>query len=114
MSLLDKWRNSGKHLPGFMRDFHDQKDLFKYMDEVVEGGMKRHGSACELGDVTFRKAMIYTIDIFLWVMARHGYTLQHSRAKLPFENIEETVRQSKRERDNSAKMILSAAMREKR
>ncbi|MCG4256885.1 hypothetical protein [Acetobacter senegalensis] len=41
--------------------------------------------------MNWRSAQIYTIDIFLWVMARHGYTLQRSRKKLPFSDIDQTI-----------------------
>jgi hypothetical protein len=31
----EKWIDSGEHLPAFMRDFHDQKDLFKAVEKVM-------------------------------------------------------------------------------
>ncbi len=31
---LKAWINSGKHLPPFLRDFHDQKDVFKTAFEL--------------------------------------------------------------------------------
>lgn len=33
----------------------------------------------------------YVIDCFLWFMARHGYTLQRSRAQQDFDSLEETI-----------------------
>ena len=33
----------------------------------------------------------YVIDCFLWFMARHGYTLQRSRAQQDFDSIEATI-----------------------
>lgn len=32
---IQHWRESGLYLPEFMRDFHDQKDLFKALQDVV-------------------------------------------------------------------------------
>lgn len=74
---------SGDYLPAPLRDFHDQKTVFKYLDEVearrpidITGWMGRH---------------VYVIDYFLWVMARHGWTLQRSRAPVEFENLRDTL-----------------------
>lgn len=33
---FDRWRREGQYLPEFMRDFHDQKDLFKALQDVVD------------------------------------------------------------------------------
>lgn len=91
MLTVQEYLESGMYLPPFMREFHDQKDVFKYLDDVQERNIKksRHGDRSDI--VNWRRAQIYTIDIFLWVMARHGYTLQRSRKKLPFSDIERTI-----------------------
>ncbi|HBE9089627.1 TPA: hypothetical protein KNG84_001649, partial [Serratia fonticola] len=33
--MLAKWLKSGEYLPAFMRDFHDQKDIFKAMHFTI-------------------------------------------------------------------------------
>lgn len=88
MSKVDKWLESGKYLPEFMRDFHDQKDLFKAIQEVADNS-KENGN--HYLTATWVENQVYTVDIFLWVMAKRGYTLQRSRAKLEFSCIGDFV-----------------------
>lgn len=83
---LQKWREEGKHLPTFLRDFHDQKNLFKYLHETIDFENDPH-----LSKINWIDGHIYTIDIFLYVLAKYGYTLQKSRAKLPFENLSDSI-----------------------
>ena len=105
MSKVQEWLESGEYLPSFLRDFHDQKDLFKYLDEVRERSVKKNGGSY-MASLTFSDAQIYTIDIFLWVMARHGYTLQRSRKGLCFSDLDDTIAQSNKSRlDASAAFI---------
>jgi len=56
------------HLPKFMRDFHDQKELFKTIEFVLGPG-----------NVSWVEGHIYVIDRFLKFMAMHGYTLRKTR-----------------------------------
>jgi hypothetical protein len=99
---LTQWLKDGKHLPEFMRDFHDQKRIFKRLDEVREN------------DATHRRedipnwisAHIYVIDFFLWYMGRRGYTLQKSRAKHEFTDIHQDLADfDKRELEELGKFI---------
>ena len=77
-----------KYLPPIMRDFHDCKRLFKRIHEVVQNARE-----CDKGKVeayytenlpNWVMAQVYTVDFFLWYMAKCGYTLQRSRKKLPY------------------------------
>ena len=79
------WRKSGKYLPGFMRDFHDQKDTFKALHDTV--AVEKHEYA---KDIRWVAGQCYVIDLFLWHMARHGYVLRKADKKLPFDDIEKT------------------------
>lgn len=75
MSELLDWLKSGEHLPAKMRDFHDQKDLFKsihYLQKDNEGADK---------NPSWSQGHVYIIDYFLWFMASRGYTLQKTRKK---------------------------------
>jgi len=66
-----------ENLPRFMQDFHDQKDLFKAIyDQYSEGNNKDL-----LSKIRWVDAHCFTIDVFLWWMALHGYKLQKSRKK---------------------------------
>lgn len=85
---LRQWREDQKHLPVLMRDFHNCKELFKTISEYI---------VCEDGNpankVNWVQAHSYTIDVFLWFMAEHGYTLQKCRAKQDFSNLPERMAQ---------------------
>lgn len=84
---LERWLQEGRHLPRFMRDFHDQKDLFRAIHQTICVRNTEH-----IGGVTWVEGQIYVIDIFLWWMARRGYTLQPARADQEFMDIHETIR----------------------
>lgn len=91
MNIKDFLSNC-KFLPWFLRDFHDQKALFK----SVERHMGRDDEA-RYG-VDWVKANCYTIDKFLRYMAMHGYTLQKSRVHCDFCSLEETLKKDEEER----------------
>lgn len=82
---VEVWMNSGKYLPPALRDFHDQKDLFKAIHETI--AVEDHGY-CK--DVSWVQGHCYVIDVFLWFMAKHGYTLQKARHKMEFKDLEQT------------------------
>jgi hypothetical protein len=76
---LMAWLKSGEHLPKFMRDFHDQKDLFKTIHTLY-----RENEDAEKKP-NWVDGHIYVIDWFLWYMASRGYTLQKSRKQVDFK-----------------------------
>jgi len=81
MKSLNEWLQSGEYLPKFMRDFHDQKDLFKTIHILY-----RDNDQEEMPN--WMQGQIYTIDWFLWYMASRGYTLQKSKKKVEFKPLE--------------------------
>lgn len=87
------WLQSHAHLPRFLRDFHDQKDLFKAMHEIID--VQSNHIARGVDWVT---GQVYVIDVFLWFMARRGYTLQRSRAKVAFRDLHEDVENARTRR----------------
>jgi len=101
MADVDSWMRSGRHLPAPLRDFHDQKDLFKAMHEIVS--VEGHDYAKEVGWVT---GQCYVIDIFLWFMARRGYTLQRSRQRLPFRDLGNDIELCRKRRDSASAEML--------
>lgn len=81
-----------KHLPDFLRDFHDQKDVFKFIHSRY---------AKEDETLTWRDAHCYTVDWFLWFMGQCGYTLQRSRANVQFRDIQEEITAFKKEQSDA-------------
>ncbi len=74
MSSLRNYLESGNYLPKQMRDFHDQKDLFKSMHHLYQDNP--HNTMPNWVD-----GHKYIIDWFLWFMASRGYTLQKTKKK---------------------------------
>ncbi|WP_396180193.1 hypothetical protein [Flavobacterium sp.] len=99
MSDFKKWREQGRHLPSFMRDFHDQKDIFK--------AMLNYFSNAEDMPVNWQDGHVFTVDWFLWFMAAHGYTLQKTKAKCDdFHDLSVTIESARAARaDQFSKMI---------
>lgn len=64
-----------EYLPEPIRDFHDQKDLFKSMHLLYQD------SEGEKNMPNWMQGQIYVVDWFLWFMAARGYTLQKTRKK---------------------------------
>lgn len=95
---LIEWLQSGEYLPGFLRDFHDQKDVFKAMHDTI-------GNANENGNA--RDGHIYVIDTFLWYMARCGYTLQKSRKNVEFKDMQDDIERSKEWRREAFSRVIS-------
>lgn len=60
-------------LPIDLRDFHDQKDIFKTIHGLYQ---KNNKIPC-----TWVDGHVYTIDFFLWFMAQHGYRLQKFKSR---------------------------------
>ena len=79
---LQEWMESGEYLPEILRDFHDQKDLFKVMHYLYQDNESADRSP------NWIDGQIYTIDWFLWFMASRGYTLQKSRKDVEFRPLE--------------------------
>ena len=99
MSDLTKWLQSSEYLPEFMRDFHDQKDVFKAMHNTITNA-NDNGNA--------RDGHIYVVDTFLWYMARCGYTLQKSRKQVEFKDINDDIERMRREFSENFRDMLSA------
>ena len=98
MDKLSEWLTSGEYLPHFMRDFHDQKDVFKAMHNTIK-------NADENGNP--RDGHIYVIDTFLWYMARCGYTLQKSRKDVQFKDMDDDIARYKSEVSNAFSSMIS-------
>ena len=88
MSLQNYMENQ-ENLPDFIKDFHDQKDLFKAIyAQYGEGNQKEL-----LTKVSWVNAHVFTVDVFLWWMGQHGYKLQKVRKKgIEFYDPNETIK----------------------
>jgi hypothetical protein len=90
------------YLPDFMKDFHDQKDIFKAIHQLYadnESLQKMPNSWCD--------NHIFVIDYFLWFMGQHGYKLQRVRKKgVEFYNLNETVEKMLNKRNSGLMDIL--------
>jgi hypothetical protein len=100
-SALEEWMKAGQYLPPALRDFHDQKDVFKAMHDIVDVNGHEYAKS-----VSWRDGQCYVIDIFLWFMAKRGYTLQRSRAKLPFNDLDEDVAAARERALNQSASLL--------
>ena len=98
---LKQWCMDGKHLPPIMRDFHDRKDIFKAMHELTNVEAHEYTTV-----IPWATGHCYIIDIFLWFMARHGYTLQRSRAKQNFEDLASNVEMCRKKREDAFAEML--------
>lgn len=104
--LAHEFTESLQYLPRFMRDFHDQKDLFKSIDQLY-GNSKGYKEL----EFDWRNNHIFTIDFFLWFMGQHGYTLQKSRRKdVQFFDIKETIEKMLAKRLVEMSKLLSSGL----
>lgn len=93
---MDAWLRTGAYLPEPLRDFHDQKDVFKAIHESIH--VEDHPSVLAAKSVDWVAGQCYVIDIFLWWMARRGYTLQRTRRRDEFRDLSTDVAEQNRKR----------------
>jgi len=84
---IQDWLKAGEYLPAFMRDFHDQKNLFQAIHHYIPANSDER----LYEQPSWINGQIYVIDVFLWWMARRGYTLQRTHKKGEFRSVEEDV-----------------------
>ena len=78
---LNEFLTSGEYLPPILRDFHDQKNVFKSMHLLYRDNPSAEDAP------NWRDGHVYTIDWFLFFMASRGYTLQKCRKDIEFKEI---------------------------
>lgn len=98
---MDAWLRTGAYLPEPLRDFHDQKDVFKAIHESIH--VEGHEYA---KSVDWIAGQCYVIDIFLWWMARRGYTLQRTRRRDEFRDLSADVAERNRKRQERMSEIM--------
>ncbi len=98
---LDAFMRSGRYLPEVLRDFHDQKEVFKRIARLEPP------KGYPMPD--WVTAHVYVVDHFLWFMGQHGYVLQRSHSKVPFKNLGETMKRFRDQSMESFKSIILGA-----
>jgi hypothetical protein len=111
MSARDYVRDA-QHLPAPLRDFHDQKDVFKtfhgWLGELSEKD-KQHG----FSRPSWADGQIYVIDGFLRFMAACGWTLQRSRASVNFASLDAAIKARQDEEAKSLREYLDQQREER-
>lgn len=79
---IEEWLKTGAYLPKPLRDFHAQKNLFKVMHESIQEPLNPL-----IKRPSWVEGHVYVIDVFLWYMARRGYTLQRTKVKGNFRDL---------------------------
>ena len=83
---IDTFLQSGKYLPKPLRDFHDAKEVLKTIHGTMN--IEKNEYARKVNWIT---GSCYVIDVFLWFMARRGWTMQRSRANVDFLDLNEDI-----------------------
>lgn len=108
---LTTWLEAGRHLPVAMRDFHDQKAVFAAMHALQDASATGPKSSVDqLYEVSPVVGQVYVIDRFLLFMARRGWTLQRSRADLPFSDLSTDVQAVAAERRAQFGKLIAAGV----
>lgn len=91
MSNPETYTQDKHYLPDFMKDFHDQKDLFKAIHELY-----KDNESLKKMPQSWVDNHIFVVDYFLWFMGQHGYKLQKVRKKgVEFYDLQATIDQMK-------------------
>jgi hypothetical protein len=93
--------------PDFLKDFHDQKDLFKII-HLRAGDLEW----CEK-TVDWSLGHVYVFDRFLWFMARRGYTLQESKENVDFKDYNKDLEMLQKYKDKMFETIILENYKEK-
>lgn len=96
---LDAWISNEKHLPEFLRDFHDQKDFFKTLS--LQYGPLPDG-------MSWVTAHIFTIDFLLRFLAYRGFKIQRSRSKQMYLDLDTDIQER---RNQEAKVLQNLGIK---
>ena len=95
--------DSYRYLPRFLRDFHDQKAVFKSVERHMGRDRDSYG-------VDWMAGQCYVVDRFLKYMALHGYTLQRTQVSgIDFCDLDATLREDRNRDVEVFKQMLAAA-----
>lgn len=103
MKAVDAFLKSGVYLPRCLRDFHDAKEVFKTIHASIDPSNE------SLKRVNWVDGQCYVIDIFLWFMARRGWTLQRSRMDVEFRDLAADIAARREQETKVFKMFLESS-----
>lgn len=83
-----KWRDAKRHLPAFLKTYEGQKLFFEMVHEITRVPEDDQAGLRKTLSVDVPQAHCYVIDRLLWCLARHGWTLQRSRANVQFDSLD--------------------------
>lgn len=98
-----KWREEGKHLPDFLKDFHDQKDFFQLLASKLDCDEHEY-----IKNINSVQGHAYVIDAFLWFLSQYGYTIQKNKTKINFKNLQEDIKEMKKQQSDILISILKS------
>jgi imidazoleglycerol phosphate dehydratase HisB len=97
-----QYTESKEYLPDFLKDFHDQKDLFKAIHELY-----KNNESLQKMPQSWVDNHIFVMDYFLWFMGQHGYKLQKVRKKgIKFFDLHATIEEMNGRRGSALLKIL--------
>jgi hypothetical protein len=99
---IENFLKSGAYLPKPLRDFHDSKEVFKTMHSIVAVEKNEYAK-----DVSWVAGQCYVIDIFLWFMARRGWTLQRSRVDADFRDLGADIKARRDQETEAFRQMLA-------
>lgn len=104
-----EYTQSKEYLPDFLKDFHDQKDLFKAIHQLY-----KDNESLQKMPNSWVDNHIFVIDYFLWFMGQHGYKLQKVRKKgVQFFNLHQTIEEMNKMRNVGLLEILQQNNKQK-
>ncbi len=87
----EQYTESKEYLPDFLKDFHDQKDLFKTIHELY-----KDNESLKKMPQSWVDNHIFIVDYFLWFLGQHGYKLQKTHKKdVVFYDLQNTINKMK-------------------
>lgn len=109
MITPEEFVKSGAYLPDCMSDFHDAKSLFKLIHSKVKIDPKDQ----YIGNINWVSGQCYVVDVFLWFMAKRGYTLQRCRKNVSFVDLSSELAEQRNQMVNAVKAMLNQAKENK-
>jgi hypothetical protein len=111
---MQEWLRDGSYLPRVLRDFHDQKDVFKCIwKTLLRRRAAKPDERDDLASMTWIQGHIFVIDFFLWFMAQHGYTLQRADKRVfEYFDLGTTLKEMKDEEAAAFRVMLDERQEE--
>ncbi len=111
--LNEKLKNQ-QFLPAWMRDFHEQKDVFKSFSQWFREALKNHRAKSDMDCLTdaldglgWVDIHIFMVDYFLYWMATQGYHLQKWNPKCGTYDIHETIAKRRKQELEDLHALIS-------